>query len=124
LPSNFNELLWRRQDGIVLFRIFDRLTDILRHKHFCIVVLSRVELKFPGGLPFVQRIVGIFVVVLYEDYLDFPRRLIVIIVLPNRFEDIADSLSDVQSVWYRVWSCDKIFLDINHEKCPAPKYGV
>ena len=51
----------------------DVLTDVLGHKKFCIVVFSRVELKFPGGFSLVLRVVGIFVVVLYEDDFGFPR---------------------------------------------------
>ena len=70
-----------------------------------------------------KRIVGILVVVLYEHDSDSPRRSIVelrcVIVFPDRRDYVADSLADLRSVWYRIGSCNKTLLDIDHEDCLA-----
>jgi hypothetical protein len=64
---------------------------------------------------------GILIVVLYEGDLGFHRR-IVIVVSSDRFEYAADSLSDLQGVRYRIWPCDQVLLNIDHEDCPPIKY--
>lgn len=77
-----------------------------------------------------QRIFGILIIVLYENDLDFPRRLSIVelrycvVVSSNRFDCVADGFVDLQSVWHRIWPCNKTLLDVDHEECLTFERGV